>query len=335
MKITISDVALKAGVSVATVSRVVNNQVGYSEKTKEKVLKVIEELNYTPNAIARGLASNSSSTIGVLVPYIPTNIVSTIIKGLETSASDKGYSIIISNTGIDGERTGKCLGLMSEKRVDGIIIVSEPIHDEYYKILELMNIPAILVSTLSYKYEVPFVKVNDEKAAYDAVQYLISKNHRNIAMISGCEDDLIAGKPRLEGYINALTENNININKRLIKYGDFSYKSGKTCMEELISQERNNFTAVFAASDDMAIGALKAAYYNNIKVPEDVSIMGYDNTQISEMVTPALTVISQPFEEMGKVAASNLIKIIEKSNVVKNTILKHEIIERESVEKLI
>jgi LacI family transcriptional regulator len=312
-----------------------NNQVGYSEKTKEKVIKVIQELNYTPNAIARGLASNSSSTIGVLVPFIPTNIVSTILKGLETSAGDQGYSIIISNTGFDGERTEKCLGLMSEKRVDGIIIVSEPIHEEYYKIIEDRKIPTMLVSTCCYKYDIPFVKVDDRKAAYEAVQYLINKNHRNIAMISGGKNDLIAGKPRLDGYINALIENNININKNLIKYGDFSYKSGKECMEELISQERNNFTAIFAASDDMAIGALKAAYQNNIKVPQEISIMGYDNSQIAEMVTPSLTVISQPFEKMGEIAARSLIENIEKKTIVKNIIVEHEIIERESVEKLI
>jgi LacI family transcriptional regulator len=312
-----------------------NNQVGYSEKTKEKVLRVIQELNYTPNAIARGLASNSSSTIGVLVPYIPTNIVSTILKGLETSAGDEGYSIIISNTGLDGERTAKCLDLMCEKRVDGIIIVSEPIQDEYYKIIENMKIPAMLVSTRSYKYDIPFVKVDDKKAAYDAVQYLINNNHRNIAMISGGENDLIAGKPRLEGYINALVENNININKNLIKYGDFSYSSGKHCMEELISKGKKKFTAVFAASDDMAIGALKVAYQNNIRVPKEISIMGYDNSQIAEMVTPSLTVISQPFERMGKMAARNLIKIIEKNIIVNNTIVEHKIIERESVEKLI
>lgn len=335
MRITINEVAVKAGVSTATVSRVLNGQIGYSEKTKEKVLKAMKELNYSPNAMARGLASKTTSTIGVLVPYIPTMISSIILNGLETAAGDKGYSVIISNTGKDGERTTKSLELMSEKRVDGVVIISEAIKDEYYRTLENMKIPSVLVSTMSYKHPIPYVKVDDKQAAYSATQYLIEAGHKKIAMISGYEDDLIAGKSRLEGYINALKDFGIEINHNIIKYGDFSYKSGINCMEELIDEGKNKFTAVFAASDDMAVGALKAAYINNIKIPEDISIIGYDNTQVSEMAIPSLTVVAQPFEEMGHKASEKLISMIEEKTKAENIIMQHYIIERESVKRLL
>ncbi|GAA0178815.1 LacI family transcriptional regulator CcpA [Clostridium sediminicola] len=338
MKITINEVAIKAGVSTATVSRVLNGQIGYSEKTKEKVLKAIKELNYSPNAMARSLASNTTSTIGVLVPYIPTSIASTILYGLETVAGDKGYSVIISNTGQDGERTTKSLDLMSEKRVDGIIIISEPIKEEYYEILKNMKIPSVLVSTMSNEYLMPYVKVDDRAAAYSATQFLIEAGHNKIAMISGYKDDLIAGTPRIEGYINAHKDYGITIDDSLIKYGDFSYKSGVKCMEELISEgiaeEKNKFTAVFAASDYMAVGALKAAYINNIKVPEDISIIGYDNTEVSQMAIPSITVVAQPFEEMGRKASDNLIAMIEGKIKAENSIMQHYLIERESVKRL-
>lgn len=339
MAITINEVAKKAGVSTATVSRVLNEQIGYSEKTKEKVLKAMKELNYSPNAMARGLASKTTATIGVLVPYIPTDIASTILYGLEVAAGDKGYSVIISNTGKDGERTTKSLEIMSEKRVDGIVIISEPIKEEYYKTLESMKIPLVLVSTMSYKHSMSFVKVDDIQAAYTATQYLIEAGHKKIAMISGYEDDLIAGKPRLEGYINALKDYGIEIDYSIIKYGDFSYKSGIKCMEELIEkgivEGKNKFTAVFAASDYMAVGALKAAHTNDIKVPEDISIIGYDNTQVSEMAIPSLTVVAQPFEAMGQKAAEKLISTIEKKTKAENIIMQHYLIERESVKKLL
>lgn len=335
MRITINEVAIKAGVSTATVSRVLNGQIGYSEKTKEKVLKAMKELNYSPNAMARSLASNTTSTIGVLVPYIPTSIASTILYGLETAAGDKGYSVIISNTGKEGERTTKSLELMVEKRVDGIVIISESIKEEYYKTLENMKIPSVLVSTMSYKHSMPYVKVDDRQAAYSATQYLIEAGHNKIAMISGYEDDLIAGRPRLEGYINALKDYGIGLDHSIIKYGDFSYKSGVNCMEELIAEGKNKFTAVFAASDYMAVGALKVAYSNDIKVPEDISIIGYDNTEVSEMAIPSLTVVAQPFEEMGHKAAENLIAMIEEKTKVENTIMQHYIIERESVKRLL
>ncbi|MCY6353811.1 LacI family DNA-binding transcriptional regulator [Clostridium sp. ZS2-4] len=334
MKSTIRDVAVKAGVSVATVSRVLNNQEGYSEKTKQKVLKTIKELGYKPNAIARGLANKSTKTIGVLVPDVSTMFLSKILNGIETNAHQKDYSVIVCNTGILGERTTEYLDILSEKRVDGIIIVSLPMKNEYNEAISSMNVPCMLVSTMSYRYQLPYIKVDDRQAAYKATQFLIEKGHEKIAMISGTKDELIAGKSRVNGYIDALRDFDLTIDERLIKYGDFSYISGIKCMEELLEEGMEKFTAIFAASDDMAVGALSAAYHRGIKVPEDLSIIGYDNTQIAEMSIPPLTTISQPFGKMGEKAAEKLVYMIESKETVESIIMPYSIVERSTVKNI-
>ncbi|MCY6369242.1 LacI family DNA-binding transcriptional regulator [Clostridium ganghwense] len=334
MKPTIRDVAKKANVSVATVSRVLNNQDGYSEKTKEKVLEAIKELGYKPNAIARGLANKSTQTIGVLVPDVSTMFLSKILNGIEITAHKKDYSVIICNTGILGERIIDYLNILSEKRVDGLIIVSLPMKNEYHEAISSMNVPCILVSTMSYRYQLPYVKVDDRQAAYNATQFLIERGHKKIAMISGTKDEFIAGKSRVDGYIDALRDYGLSIDESLIKYGDFSYRSGIKCMEELLEEGIEKFTAIFAASDDMAVGALSMAYQRGIKIPDELSIIGYDNTQIAEMSIPPLTTVAQPFYEMGEKAAEKLVHMIESKGKAENIIMPHYIQERSTVKEV-
>lgn len=334
MKPTIRDVAKKANVSVATVSRVLNDQEGYSQKTKQNVLEAIKELEYKPNAIARGLANKSTKTIGVLVPDVSTMFLSKILNGIEINAHQKDYSVIVCNTGILGERTIDYLNILSEKRVDGLIIVSLPIKNEYNEAISSMNVPCILVSTMSYRYQLPYIKVDDRQAAYKATQFLIEKGHKKIAMISGTKDEVIAGKSRVDGYMDALRDYDLNIDETLVKYGDFSYKSGIKCMEELLQEGIEKFTAIFAASDDMAVGALSIAYHRGIKVPDDLSIIGYDNTQIAEMSIPPLTTLAQPFYEMGEKAVEKLVHMIESKEKVESIIIPHSIVERSTVRNI-
>ena len=333
MKATIKDVATRANVSVATVSRVVNNLDGYSDETKEKVLEAIKELGYQRNAIARGLVTKTTKTIGVLIPIVSAYLYAEILNGIEEKANENGYGIFLCNTGVNGVRAINYIKMLGERQVDAIIVVSLTINDEYYNLLNSLKIPYILVSTLSYKYKIPYIKVDDQQAAYTATQFLIEKGHTKIALISGGKEDKISGITRVNGYRNALQDYDININENIIKYGDFTYNSGIMCMEDLL-QEKEDFTAVFATSDEMALGALSVMHRNKIEVPEKISIIGYDNTLIAQMSNPPLTTVAQPLYEMGVKAFAKILSVLETVNSGDNVILSHKIVERETVKLL-
>lgn len=333
MKPTIRDVANKANVSVATISRIINNKGGYSKETEGRVLKVIKEMGYEINAVARGLATKNTNIIGVLIPDAATNVFGEVLNGVEDIARKNGYSVIVCNTGDNGERASEYIKMLTSNQVAGLIYTSSPLFDECYKLISRMNMPAVLALTISYKYQVPYVKVDDRQASYAAVKYLIEKGHRRIALISGTRNDIIAAIPRNEGYIHALSDYGIEINEKLIAYGNFTYESGISCMERLLDSGEE-FTAVFAQSDDMAVGALNVAHKRGINVPDEMSFMGYDNTKISRMSYPKLTTVSQPLFELGQKAAKNLLKVIG-GRKVESSILPYQIMERSTVKNIV
>lgn len=326
MNIRISDVAKKAGVSIATVSRIINNLEGYSEETRLKVQRTIKDLGFTPNAVARGLVNKKTHTIGVLLPVLSSRFSSQLLHGIESKAHSREHSVIICNTDRNGGRTMECLRILGEKRVDGIIFASEWLTDEYGAFLEDLNVPVALVSTYSDKWPFPYVRVDDRQAAIFAVTYLIRKGHRVIGHISGTEDDKIAGLPRKEGYRQALADAGIEFDEGLVSYGDFLFESGMTAMAELF-RKQPELTAVFAASDEMAVGAMTWLHQQGVSVPEQVSVMGYDDTQDAVMSYPALTTLHQPIEEMG----SRAVELILSKSKDESIILRHSITERDSV----
>lgn len=331
---TIREVAERAKTSIATVSRVLNNLDGYSEETKNRVLRAVEELGYESNAIARSMIVKKTNTIGVVFPNISSMLTYEFLNGIEDVTYKNNFSVIVSYTYSDPERMMKALKTLYEKRVDGIIFTSDVVTDEYLEYFEKINIPVVFLSTKSDDNRIPYVKVDDFNAAYDATNYLIKNGHSNIGMISGNPEDLIAGLPRLEGYKLALKQANLPINESLIRYGyDFNFKDGKNNFKELINTNPH-ITALFAASDEMASGALTAAHQMNIEVPNQVSIMGFDNTMISEFAYPALTTLAQPLRGMGSEAVNLLLKIINGENYESKIILPHSIKERKSVKKI-
>ncbi|MEW9032089.1 MAG: LacI family DNA-binding transcriptional regulator [Planifilum fimeticola] len=331
---TIKDVARRANVSVATVSRILNNLPGYSQETKERVLKAIEELGYYPNALARGLVSKKTNSIGVLFPSVSSMFSAEILGGIEQVAHEQDSSVIVCHTAYNGTRTMKYLGLLREKQIDGVIFVSEVLKEEYYQALSEMDVPVVLISTKSERFPLPYVKVDDRSAAYSATSYLIEKGHRRIGMISGNRSDPIAGIPRVEGYQAALQDHGIPACDRHIVYADgFGFDKGLQCLPLLLSRAPE-ITAVFAASDEMAVAALYAANKLGIKVPDELSVMGYDNLRIAEMTVPSLTTVAQPLREMGETAARMLFGMMEEGEAVKSRIMPHRIVERESVKAL-
>jgi len=328
---TIKDVAKAANVSVATVSRVLHNLSGYSNKTKLKVLQAVEELGYHPNAIARGLVNKRTQTIGVLFPDVSSGFSSDILHGIEEVAHEKGFSVIVCNTAEEGKRTMKYLQVLREKQVDGVVFTSEVLKDEYYQTLKEMGIPVVLVNTQSHKHMIPYVKVDDWQAAYQATAYLIQNGHREIAMISGTLGDRVAGT-RVEGYRQALEDHDIQFLESRVAYGDFRWESGRKAMELLLA-DAPPFTALFAASDEMAIGAMGAVFAKGMKIPEDLSIIGYDDLTIAQITFPPLTTVHQPLAQMGRLASDKLIALIEKSQDVSSTIVSHHIVERQTVQR--
>ncbi|MEC3885321.1 substrate-binding domain-containing protein [Halobacillus sp. HZG1] len=333
MNATIKDVAKQANVSIATVSRILNqSSKGYSEQTRQQVMKAVDELGYRPNALARGLINKKTQTIGVLFPEISGMVTSELLHGIEEMAHHLGQSVIVCNTASQGEKTLKYLNLLDEKRVEGMVFASEVLTDEYYEALKKMHVPTVLVSTKSAKYSLPYVKVDDHDASYAATSYLIKKGHKEIGMISGMEEDPIAGSPRIRGFKAALEDHDLR-SDAVIDARGFSFEHGKAAFPELI-REHPLLTAVFAASDEMAVGALSSAYEWKIPVPEDLSIIGYDNSKIAEMSIPPLTTIAQPLREMGEKAVEMLSGMMKSGTNPQSIIMPHQIIERHTVRDL-
>ena len=332
---TIRDIATKANTSIATVSRVINNQSGFSQETKERVEKVIEEREYEPNAIARGLIKNKTNTIGVMFPNIASMLTSELLNGIENVAQSRNFSIIVSYTYSSPERTMEYLKTLKEKRIDGLIFTSDFLTDKYISYMKKMNIPIVLLSTITTKAQLPFVKVDDFKASYAAVEYLINKGHTKIALLSGNPEDTIAGEPRIAGYKKALQDHHLPCKDNQIAYGyDFNFQDGKNNLGKLLSQFPE-MTAIFAASDEMAVGAIASAHERNILIPDELSIIGYDNILISEMASPSLTTVGQPLFDMGCTAANLLFKKINNEELIETEVyLPYKIVERNSVQKL-
>lgn len=328
--LTIKEIALQSGVSVATVSRIMNNQEGYSEETRRKVQMVIDKTGYKPNAVARGLVKQRTHTIGVLLPEVTNRFSSELIHGIESVSHQNGLSVIICNTDQDGIRTREYLSVLSEKQVDGVIFCSEQLRDEYIQDLKHMRFPVVLVSTYSYKYQCPYIRVDDRMAAYSAVEFLIDKGHSRIGMVSGSPKDPIAGRPRIEGYRQALEDRDIAFSEDRISYGDFHYESGLKAAEVLLSR-CPEITAIFAASDEMALGVLSYAYRSGRKVPDDLSVIAYDDTQDARMSIPPLTALHQPIFEMGEKAVNILLGLEKQTGGI---IMPHYIVERESVREI-
>lgn len=330
MKITIKEIAARAGVSTATVSRIINAQGGYNEETKQKVLSIIEETGYEGNASALKEYNKPKidKLVALLVPDLETNFYGKIITGIENVARENGYSVLICNTGKEGKNAYEDIEVLKKRKVSGIALIGISLEDELYDKLERTRIPYILISTMSYKYQVPYIKVDSFQAAYAAVNYLLKQGHRQIAMITGTSKK---GKSNREmGYQKAMEDAGLEVDESRIFRGDFSFESGKRGMKTLLDSDKE-ITAVFAASDDMAVGAISAAYERCIPVPHSLSVIGYDNTKVAEMSIPPLTTVAQPLYEMGIQGMCMLIQYMETKELPSSVVMPFQMKERRSV----
>lgn len=333
VKPTIKDVAQKANVSIATVSRIINNEKGYGEETRKKVLSVIQEIGYQPNAVARGLINKKTQSIGVVFPYVSNMYSGEVLSGIEEAAYASDFSVVICNTDGQQDRTLRNLKMFAEKQVDCMIFVSDVVSEETGKFLLNTNIPVLLISTMSDMYPLPYIKTDDRFAASSAVNYLIQRGHRDIAMIAGPKSDSIAGIPRINGYTQALISAGLPVKEEnIIQVNGFSFEDGLKGYE-ILKNAKSPCTAVFAASDEIALGVISAAYQDHVSIPEELSIIGYDNLKLAEMAVPPLTTVAQPLKEMGKLAVEILYDHIQTGKELNSIIMPHKIVERKSVKR--
>ncbi|MGO4268796.1 LacI family DNA-binding transcriptional regulator [Paenibacillus sp. TAF58] len=327
----IKDVAKKAGVSVTTVSRVLNGEKYVKDDLKAKVKSVIEELGYAPSHIARSLVRKKTNLIGVIVPDLTSSFYSTILSSIEETASLNDYNLLVCNIIEDTDKELKYLNVFKEMRVDGIIIMHEKLSDDIRSFINKLDIPVIFSSVRPVDHKFVSVIIDDYEAAYDATRYLIELGHERIAFIGGDMRDVTSGQNRYVGYRNALKDQRVRIVNDYIRFGDYKIQSGYNLMKELLASEPRP-TALFAVSDDMAVGAMNCIHDHQLKVPDDISIIGFDGSQLTELVRPRLSSMEQPIQDMGKITVDTLIELISDPTFSprEDLILGHKLVVRDS-----
>lgn len=328
---TIQDVAKEAGVSVATVSRVLNGSRSVSPKTKELVMGVVRKLDYQPNLLGRNLRRIETRMVLVLLPSIANPFYSRIVKGIEDVAHKNGYNILLCNTDSDINRERMYLELLKNRLSDGAIFLAPELSMEDLSAIA-KSYPVVQCCEYKEGAKVSHVSIDNFGAAYKAVKHLVGLGHRKIGMIS-CSNGFVSTVQREAGYRKALEDSGIIFDRALVKYGDYGFKSGLRAAVQFITMSERP-TAIFAISDVMAIGALRAIKESGLKTPEDIAVIGFDNISFASMCDPLLTTISQPKYDLGCTAMELLLRHIRKELMeAEDIFLEHELIIRESTIK--
>jgi LacI family purine nucleotide synthesis repressor len=332
MKPTIYDVAKEASVSIATVSKVINNNGRISEKTKKKVLEVMKELDYQPSTVAVALTGKRTFTIGVLLPDIANPFFAEVARALENEARQNGYTIILCSTDYQWEREHDYLELLVKKQVDGIIIATEPKDLKKFKNLQSRNIPFIMFSFDHLALNSHVVTTDDIRGGYLAGRYLLEKGHRSFAVIT--EPQRASGQLRLQGFKQSLVDEGFNLNSVTVINAISKLDEAKKAAKQTLELE-NRPTAVFATTDLIAVCLINEARKAKLSIPHDISIIGFDNTIHAEIADPGLTTIAQPIPDLARYAIQQLMESIEKPGGSSHRImLAPTLVERESVRDL-
>jgi LacI family transcriptional regulator len=328
MNVTIYDVAREAGVSMATVSRVLNGTAVVKDETKKKVQDAIKRLGYRPNAVARGLASKKTKTIGIIVPDVSAPFVAEMVRGMEDIATMYAYQIILSNSDAQPEREIDLMGTMWEKQVDGVLFMGNQLTPELMKAFEDAQLPVVLCATVDPEGRIPSVNIDSMKATADATQFLIDKGCKNILLLSGDSDHLVVGEPRQKGYLTAVS--NAGFKPWIVESKTLRYEEGLTLLQKELSSG-NMPDGIVAVSDELGVAAIHACQDAGLTVPDRVKIVAFDNTRLAIMVRPELTTISQPIYDMGAVAMRFMTKLIHDEPVEEfSVILPHDMSVRQS-----
>lgn len=338
MTVTIKDIARVANCSYATVSRALNNKPGINAQTRQRIIDAASQLGYQPNAIARGLVTQRTHTLGLVIPDIVNPFFPEIARGVEDVASDQGYTVFLCNTNWDQTKENLYLKALQEKRVDGIIITPSidlvSANGIDYAYLNEINLPLVIFSGQSTTGGHSYIEIDNHRGGFIATKHLIEAGYKRIAFIGGRESSH-SNSERLKGYRSALTSYGIAIDETLITNHDFYSESGYALMESLLKLPTPP-DAVFTGNDIIALGVLECLQKKEIRIPEDFGVVGFDNIIFSGYPQIQLTTISQPQYLMGKLAAEILLNEINglSTKGVRKTILEPELIIRKTTRKL-
>ncbi|SFH74511.1 catabolite control protein A [Pisciglobus halotolerans] len=316
--ITIYDVAREANVSMATVSRVVNGNPNVKPTTRKKVLEVIDRLDYRPNAVARGLASKKTTTVGVIIPDVTNLYFSSLARGIDDIASMYKYNIILANSDQNDPKEVQVLNTLLAKQVDGIIYMGHKITDELRAEFSRSKTPVVLAGTVDPDEQVGSVNIDYESATEQSVTNLIAAGNERVAFVSGSRMEPINGIYRLNGYKAALEKAHIPFDESLVFEADYSFISGEAIYEKV---EEAGATAAFVGDDELAVGLMNGALDRGVQVPEEFEIFTANNSKLTEMVRPKLSTITQPLYDIGAVAMRLLTKLMNKEETDEKTIV--------------
>ena len=331
--VTINDVALIAGVSTATVSRTLSKPESVAKQTRDKVNKAIAQSGYVANQLASNFRRRQSKTIVVLVPNIANSFYAAVIQGIEKVAFENGYRVLLGDTLFRQGRELEYAEMVRQRLADGMICLGRNVpYDERPSVSSTDTPPIVMACEYHGPLPVPSVVIDNLQAAKEMTQYLIEQGHRRIGFISG-PDDMPICQARLQGYMDALAQAKIRRTKSLITSGAFVLSEGYKLACKMLSAQ-NPPTALFCASDEMAIGAMNAAADLGFRVPEDVSIAGFDDMEVAEYCRPALTTVHQPRTEIGEKAMLAMLNLLNGNGSGElRTVLPHQLIIRSSVDK--
>lgn len=328
MTVTIYDVAREANVSMATVSRVVNANQNVKPATRKKVLKVIEELGYRPNAVARGLASKKTTTVGVIIPDISNSMYAELARGIEDIATMYRYNIILSNSDQNENKELQLLETMLGKQVDGIVFMSDVISSELLYEMKRSPTPIVLAGSIDESAAIASVNIDYYGAAFEAVKKFTDNGHKKIAFISGPMTSMINKEYKLKAYKEALAEAGIDYDENLVIECNNSYDEGIEAVQTLAPFEP---TAYFVSNDEMSIGVIHGLEEQGKKIPADAEIISYENSKLARMARPTLTSVAFPLYDIGAVSMRLLTKYMNNEEIEeKQVILPYRIEERQS-----
>jgi LacI family transcriptional regulator len=308
-EVTIKDIARRADVSYATVSRALNNKPGVRDATRRRILQLAEQMSYTPNAIARGLVKKQTQTLGLILPDITNPFYPEVARGIEEGAAERGFSIFLCNTNWERSREAHYLRLLIEKRVDGIILA--PINNEVEAPEQRLagNIPVVYVCNAPSGTEASLVVIDNVLGGFAAVEHLIQAGYRTIGFVGSTEDSLTMGE-RLEGYRRAMKQYGLPVEPKYIRLGKFKEEAGYKIIRSMIAG--GNFPrAIFAENDLLALGILHGVRASGLSVPADVAVVGFDDIPVAGYPEVELTTMSQPTYEMGKKSVQILLDQIQ------------------------
>ncbi|MDR0683968.1 MAG: LacI family transcriptional regulator [Spirochaetaceae bacterium] len=330
--VNIKDIAKRVGMSPSTVSRVVNDKKYVNPKKREQILKLIEETGYVPNQAARNMVLQRSFTVGIILADTFNMFQRQLFSFVERHLGAFGYNTHFFFVKFEGSSEEECLAKLKAEKLDGIIMIHEIQQSSFYESVKNLKLP-LVTATFNHP-DFPSVHVDEENAAYEAVRHLLNLGHRKIKMISS--NGLSCGVQRAEGFLRALETAGIerNVEEQIVFVRQYTAEFGIYGMRELLLRSRD-FSAVFAATDELAIGAMRVLKDEGFRIPEDISVVGFDDLDISNYFMPRLTTIHQPLIEIGERTAQALHKYISSGNRVgTDMVLPHKLIIRESTRAL-